>query len=114
MHVIKNSSSGIQPVPLDAALLAHRTIFLTGELTMEAADLVLRQLLHLEIEDDRSPIKLIINSPGGEVDAGLMLYDQLKGMEVPVDIYCVGVAAGIAAVLVSGGKRGHRFILEHS
>ena len=114
MHVIKKSSKGIQTIPLDAALLAQRTIFLTGPITMEAADQILRQLLHLTIEDDRSLITLIINSPGGDVDAGLMLYDQMKGMDVPIDIYCVGVAAGIAAVLLAGGKCGHRFILEHS
>ena len=59
-------------------------------------------------------IQLIINSPGGEVLAGLYLYDQLKGMKVPIDIYCAEMAASMAAILLAAGKKGHRFILKHS
>ncbi len=114
MDIIKKSSVGIQSLPLDAMLLSQRTIFLTEEITTNSATKILKQLLFLESEDNSEPIKLIINSPGGQVSAGLMLYDQLKSMTVPVDLYCVELAASMAAVILAGGKPGHRFILKHS
>ena len=114
MQIIKKSSNGIQSLPLESMLLAQRRIFLTGVITTESANTVLQQLLYLESEDDRDPVKLLINSPGGEVGAGLMLYDQMKGMKLPVDIYCTELCANMAAVLLAGGTHGHRFILKHS
>lgn len=114
MQIIKKSSSGIQSLPLESMLLAQRRIFLTGVITTESANTVLQQLLYLESEDDRDPVKLLINSTGGEVGAGLMLYDQMKGMKVPIDIYCTELCANMAAVLLAGGTHGHRFILKHS
>ena len=110
MEVIKKSSAGIQSLPLDAMLLAQRIIFLKGEITTDSADLVLKQLLYLESENKNEPVKLIINSPGGSVSAGLMLYQQIKGMELPIDIYCTELAASMAAVILAGGRPGHRFI----
>lgn len=112
MEVIKKSSAGIQSLPLDAMLLAQRIIFLNGEITTDSADLILKQLLYLESEDDHEPVKLIINSPGGSVSAGLMLYQQIKGMELPIDIYCTELAASMAAVILAGGRPGHRFIAK--
>ena len=92
MQVIQKSSSGTQSFPLDAMLLAQRTVFLTGEINTSTVNAIIQQLLFLESADATAPIKLIITSPGGTVQAGLALYDQLKGMTV----------------------RGHRFILRHS
>lgn len=114
MQIIKKSSSGIQSLPLDAMLLAQRKVFLTDTITTKSANAVLQQLLFLESEDSSAPIKLIIDSPGGEVNAGLMLYDQIKGMDVPIEMYCVELAASMAAIILAGGKPGHRFILKHS
>lgn len=114
MQIIKKSSNGIQSLPLDAMLLAQRMIFLTDAITTKTANVVLQQLLFLESEDNKTPIKLIINSPGGSVTAGLMLYDQLKGMEVPIDMCCTELAASMAAIILACGKPGHRFILKRS
>ena len=109
------SSSGTQSFPLDAMLLAQRTVFLTGEINTSTVNAIIQQLLFLESADATAPIKLIITSPGGTVQAGLApLYDQLKGMTVPIDLYCVELAASMAAVILAGGRRGHRFILRHS
>ena len=112
MQVIKKSSAGIQSLPLEAMLLAQRIIFLNGEITTDSADLILKQLLYLESEDTHEPVKLVINSPGGSVSAGLMLYQQIKGMELPIDIYCTEMAASMAAVILAGGRPGHRFIMK--
>ncbi|MGM9661283.1 MAG: ClpP family protease [Faecousia sp.] len=114
MQIIKKSSSGIQSLPLDAMLLAQRKVFLSEAITTKSANAVLQQLLFLEGEDSNAPIKLIIDSPGGEVNAGLMLYDQIKGMDVPIEMYCTELAASMAAVILAGGRPGHRFILKHS
>ena len=96
MQVIQKSSSGTQSFPLDAMLLAQRTVFLTGEINTSTVNAIIQQLLFLESADATAPIKLIITSPGGTVQAGLALYDQLKGMTVPIDLYCVELAASMA------------------
>ncbi len=114
MQIIKKSSNGYQSFPLESMRFAQREIWLSEEITTDSAVRVLQQLLQLESEDERAPIRLIINSPGGAVNAGLMLYDQLKAMRAPVELYCVQMAASMAAVLLAGGARGRRFILPHS
>lgn len=113
MQVIKKTSAGIQNLSLDAMLLDRRMVFLSGEINAESVELVVKQLLFLESLDDREPVKLILNSPGGEVSAGLMLYDQIRGMTVPIEMYCTRLAASMAAILLAGGKHG-RYILRHS
>ena len=114
MHVIKKTSSGFQSLSLDAMLLEKRMVFLGDSITSASVDLVIKQLLYLEILDSREPIKLVINSPGGEVDAGLYLYQQLQGMskDIPIQIFCTETAASMAAIILAGGKHG-RFILKN-
>lgn len=114
MQVIKKSSSGVQSLPLDAMLLSNRMVFLKGRITSETADEIIRQLVYLTQEDPAVPIRLIINSPGGSVSAGLALYDQIKGSPVPIETYCVELAASMAAHLLAAGAPGKRFILRHS
>ena len=115
MQIINKSSSGIQCLPLNSVMLSMRKIFLSGEITMDSANEIIQQLLFLENEDDVEPISILINSPGGEVNAGLMIYDQLKGMkDTPIKMYCTGIAASMAAILLAGGQKGNRFILPHS
>lgn len=111
MNVIKKTSSGMQSLSLDAVLLDRRMVFLNGDITSASVDLVVRQLLFLETIDDREKIKLIMNSPGGEVRAGLFLYQQLKGMNVPIELYCTELAASMAAIIFAGGKNG-RYIMK--
>ena len=114
MEVLKRSYAGIQSFSLDAMLLDLRIVFLEGEITSESINSVVKQLLFLESVDNQMPIKLIINSPGGSVSAGLLLYDQLKGMCTTVDIFCTEMAASMAAIILASGKREHRFALKHS
>ncbi len=111
MNVIKKTSSGIQSLSLDAVLLDERLVFMSDVITSASVELIVKQLLFLESLDEHEKIKLIINSPGGEVGAGLFLYNQMKGMNVPVEIYCTEIAASMAAIILAGGKDG-RFILK--
>ena len=115
MNIIKKSCSGIQTVPLNSYWLSQRKIFLSDSITMETANTTIQQLLFLECEDKTAPIEIYLSSTGGEVDAGLMLYDQLKGMsDLPIKTYCTGLTASMAAILVAGGQKGRRFIMPHS
>ena len=80
---------------------------------MESAMSILSQLKFLAEESD-DEINLYINSGGGEVTAGLLIYDVIQQLKVPVNMYCTGIAASMAAVIFAGGQPGRRFILPHS
>lgn len=111
--VIEESYSGMREIALYTKHLMNRRIFLQGEIDADMADAVLSQLLYLTDEGDQ-PIQIFINSSGGEADAGLMIYDMLQSIDIPVNLYCTGLAASMAAVILAGGQKGRRFILPHS
>lgn len=93
--------------------LENRIVMLTGNITDEQAALITSQLLYLD-SLSQEPIFLYINSPGGSVSAGLAIYDTMKSIAAPVATVCQGVAASMAAILLSGGEPGKRYILPHS
>ena len=107
------TNSGVREVSLQTRHLMNRKVFLLGEITTEKVNDVLMQLMFLDSEGDE-PVKLYINSPGGEVMAGLLLYDFIKGMHAPVYTYAMGNAASMGAVILAAGEKGHRYILPHS
>ncbi len=92
--------------------LDNRIVLLTGEIDDEMSSSVTSQLLYLD-NSDTDPIDLYINSPGGSVSAGLAIYDVIHNLKSPVNTICMGKAASMAAVLLSGGT-GKRMILPHS
>ena len=105
---------GSREVRLDARFLKKNKVFLLGEITADSAVELTQKLIFLENEPSAERIKLYINSPGGEITSGLLIYDVLQAMTKEVDLYCLGMAASMAAVLLASGKRGHRHILPHS
>ena len=107
------SAYGTREVSLTTRHLMNRIIFLTGGIDREMADSFLSQFLYLEQESDE-PITIYINSPGGEVNAGLMIYDTIRGSRLPINMVCTGMAASMAAILLAGGQKGRRYILKHS
>ena len=107
------SAHGTREVSLATRHLMNRNIFLTGEINGEMANNFLSQFLYLEQESEE-PITIYINSPGGEVNAGLMIYDTIRGSRLPINMVCTGMAASMAAVLLAGGQKGRRYILRHS
>lgn len=107
------SARGTREVALRTRHLMKRRIFLDGSIDRESANDFLLQFLYLE-EGSCEPIDILINSPGGEVNAGLLIYDTLRASRVPVNLYCTGMAASMAAVILAGGQEGRRFILPHS
>lgn len=114
MNVLKKSTNGINCLPIESVLLSQRKLYLSGQIDFPLANRIVQQLIYLESEDSERPIDLIISSPGGEVLAGLLIYDQLKGMELPVNLYCAGLAASMAAMILAGGEKGRRYVLPHS
>ena len=95
-------------------LLIDRIVFLQGQIHDESADAVVAQLLFLDSQDPEKEISLYINSPGGSVTAGLAIYDTMKYVRPKVQTYCLGQAASMAAVVLSAGEPGFRFILPSS
>ena len=107
------SANGTREISLYTRHLMNRRVFLTGEIGDESAVEIVSQLMFLQDDGDEE-ISLYINSPGGSVNAGLMIMDVLSGMKVPVKMYCIGMAASMAAVILASGEKGNRFILPHS
>ena len=105
--------NGTREVSLYTRHLTNRTIFLNGEINADMANFFVTQLLYLEETPDE-PVNIYINSPGGEVNAGLMIYDAIQGSKLEINMICTGLAASMAAVLLAGGQRGSRYILRHS
>lgn len=105
--------NGVGQVSLLTHAFTKRKIFLFGAVTSAMLDSFTLQMMTL-LEDKKTPISIYINSPGGEVLAGLGIYDQIQACPAQVDIYCIGLAASMGAVLLAGGPEGHRFILPHS
>lgn len=88
MNTIIKNSSGISLIPLESRLLYERKIFIEGELTSSSVCDFVRAIMTLAGDNAEKPIDIYINSPGGEVNAGLLIYDTLKGIETEVNLHC--------------------------
>ena len=106
------SAHGTREVSLATRHLMNRSVFLSGEINSDTANDFLSQLLYLEQENE--PVTIYINSPGGEVNAGLMIYDAIQGSDLEINMICSGMAASMAALLLAGGQKGRRYIMKHS
>jgi len=112
--VLEKTSHGERAYDIYSRLLKERIVFLGGPISDGLANLIIAQLLFLEHEDPKKDVKLYINSPGGSVTAGLAIYDAMQYIKPDVSTVCVGMAASMAAVLLSAGKKGKRFALPNS
>ena len=95
-------------------LLEDRIIFLTGEINDQVANSIVAQLIYLEGKNPDKDIFMYINSPGGSVSAGLAIYDTMNYIKCDVSTTCIGLAASMAAVILSSGAKGKRICLPHS
>lgn len=112
--VIEKSNYGERAYDIYSRLLQDRIIFLGSEIDDGVANVVIAQMLFLANQSEEKDIKLYINSPGGSVTAGLAIYDTMQFIKPPVSTICVGLAASMAAVLLSAGEKGKRFALPNS
>jgi len=112
--VIEQSNRGERAYDIYSRLLKERVVFLVGPVEDYAANVVVAQLLFLESDNPDKDIHLYINSPGGSVTAGLAIYDTMQFIKPDVSTLCIGQAASMGALLLTGGANGKRFCLPHS
>lgn len=112
--VIEQTARGERSFDIYSRLLKERVIFLVGPVEDHMANLVVAQLLFLESENPDKDIHLYINSPGGSVSAGLAIYDTMQFIRPDVSTMCIGQAASMGALLLTGGAAGKRYCLPHS
>jgi ATP-dependent Clp protease protease subunit len=112
--VIEQTARGERSFDIYSRLLKERVIFLVGPVEDNMANLVVAQLLFLESENPDKDIHLYINSPGGAVTAGLSIYDTMQFIKPDVSTMCIGQAASMGALLLTGGAKGKRYCLPNS
>ncbi len=112
--VIEKSQFGERAYDIYSRLLRERIIFLAGAIDDHTANIIIAQLLFLESEDSKKDIYLYVNSPGGSVTATLAIVDTMNHVRPDVATFCVGMAASGAAIVLSAGKQGKRFILPNA
>src|SRR5438270_2769597 len=111
---VEQTSRGERAYDIFSLLLRNRIIFLGTPVTDEVANAIIAQLLFLQQDDPEREIQLYVNSPGGDADAGLAIYDTMHLVACPVATTCVGMAASAAAVILAGGAHGRRAALPNS
>jgi ATP-dependent Clp protease, protease subunit len=112
--VVEQTSRGERAFDIYSRLLKERIIILGTPVNSEVANLIVAQLLHLESEDPDKDINLYINSPGGEVYAGMAMYDTMQYIKPDVSTICVGMAMSMGAVLLAGGAPDKRYALPNA
>jgi ATP-dependent Clp protease, protease subunit len=112
--VIEQTSRGERSFDIYSRLLKERIIMLGTPIDDQVANLIVAQLLHLESEDPDKDISIYINSPGGQVYAGLAIYDTMQYIKPDVSTICVGMAMSMGAILLLGGTKGKRYSLPNS
>ena len=112
--VIEQTARGERAYDIYSRLLKERVVFVVGPVEDYMANVIVAQLLFLESENPDKDIHLYINSPGGSVSAGLAIYDTMQFIKPDISTMCIGQAASMGAVLLTGGAKGKRYCLPHS
>ena len=112
--VIEQTHRGERGWDIFSRLLKDRIVFLGAEIDDDLANVVVAQLLFLESEDPDKDVTMYVNSPGGDVSAGLAIYDTMQALRCPVATFCVGQAASMASLLLAAGAKGKRHALPHA
>ncbi len=112
--VVEQTPRGERAFDIYSRLLKERIVFIVGPVDDHTANLVVAQLLFLESENPTKDISLYINSPGGSVTAGLSIYDTMQFIKPDISTLCVGQAASMGAILLSGGAKKKRYALPNS
>ena len=112
MNTIIKSSNGINVVPIESRLMAERKIFIEGEINADTACEFIKKVMLLNCEDTQKPINVLINSTGGEINSGMLIYDVIQTSKAPIRMFCIGKAYSMGAILLACGNHG-RYILPH-
>ena len=109
--VIETNGSWERAFDIYSLLLKNRIVFLNTPINQQVANLVIAQLFYLNGEESQQPIHLYISSPGGDVYAGLAMYDTMQIITPPIYTYAVGMTASMGTALLAAGAPGHRYAL---
>jgi len=112
--VVENTGRGERAYDIYSLLLKERIIFLGTPIDDQVANVIVAQLLFLNHEDPEKEIRMYINSPGGQIYAGLAIYDTMQIISNPISTYAIGVTASFGTVLLTAGTKGRRYALPHS
>jgi ATP-dependent Clp protease, protease subunit len=112
--VVESTTRGERAFDIYSRLLKERIVFIGTPIDDQVANLVIAQLLFLQSEDPEKEVSIYINSPGGQVTAGLAIYDTMQFIRPVVSTICIGMAYSMGAVLLAGGSSGHRYALPHA
>lgn len=111
--IIEKNETGERAYDIYSRLLKDRIIILNGEITDNSSNIVVAQLLYLDSLNN-DDISLYINSPGGSITAGMAIFDTMNFIKSDISTICVGMAASMAAFLLSSGEKGKRYILPNA
>jgi len=109
----KGPDTGMLMKKMEKYFFENRSVYLWGEVNDRTAKDVVSKLLLLDADKPGEEIKFFINSPGGMVTSGMVMYDAMKMLKSPVSTICMGLAASMGSILLSGGTKGKRFIFPH-
>lgn len=112
--VVEQTGRGERAYDIFSRLLKERIICLMGPVTDDYSSLIVAQLLYLQSEDNKKPINMYINSPGGSISAGLGIYDTMQYIRPPVATWCMGQACSMGAFLLAAGAKDMRHCLPHA
>ena len=112
MNILVKSSNGITQVSADSKLLSQRKVFVEGEINAETACEFVKKIMLLNAEDSNKPIDVLINSPGGCINSGMLMYDVIQASKAPIRTYCIGRAYSMGAILLACSNHG-RYVLPH-
>lgn len=112
MNILVKSSNGITQVSADSKLLSQRKVFVEGEINAETACEFVKKIMLLNAEDSNKPIDVLINSLGGCINSGMLMYDVIQASKAPIRTWCIGRAYSMGAILLCCSNHG-RYILPH-
>lgn len=112
MYVQVKSSNGISLIPIETKLMGSRRIFIDGDIDEKMACEFTKKVIYLNEEDRTKAIDVFINSRGGEINSGMLIYDVIQSSIAPIRIFCIGKAYSMAAILFASGNHG-RYILPN-
>jgi ATP-dependent Clp protease, protease subunit len=112
--VIETTGRGERAYDIYSLLLKNRIVFLGSPINDQIANLIVAQLLYLSSEDPESPIQMYINSPGGQVYAGMAIYDTMQMIPNPISTLAIGMTASFGTVLLTAGSKDQRYALPNA
>jgi ATP-dependent Clp protease protease subunit len=113
-YVVEESARGERSYDIYSLLLKERIVYLGKAIDDQVANVIVAQLLWLDREDPEREIRMYINSPGGQVNAGFAIYDTMQLIHAPVSTFAVGITASFGTILLTAGERGRRFAMPNA